>query len=87
MGWKFKVGDCVRTPDGRFGRVRGRLNAQVRVRVRRHSGGSHQFVLHSAAELVLIDCPKGWMSPEGYRRYLRVTLAKMRLRQLLRSRR
>ena len=26
-------------------------------------------------------CPKGWMSPVGYVRYLKVSLAKMRQRQ------
>jgi hypothetical protein len=28
-----------------------------------------------------VDCPKGWMSPDGYARYLETTLAKMRQRQ------
>jgi len=32
-------------------------------------------------DLRRVDCPKGWMSPAGYLRYLRVTLAKMRQRQ------
>jgi hypothetical protein len=28
-----------------------------------------------------VECPKGWMSPEGYNRYLKTTLAKLRARQ------
>lgn len=35
----------------------------------------------AAKALRRVDCPKGWMSPAGYQRYLRVTLAKMRQRQ------
>jgi hypothetical protein len=31
-------------------------------------------------ELHRVACPKGWMSPAGYVRYLRVTLAKMQQR-------
>jgi hypothetical protein len=34
-----------------------------------------------AGDLQRVDCPKGWMSPEGYVRYLKVTLAKMQQRQ------
>jgi len=34
----------------------------------------------SADTLEPVSCPKGWMSPEGYQRYLRVTLRKMRAR-------
>ena len=33
------------------------------------------------AQLEPVECPRGWMSPDGYRRYLRVTLAKMRERE------
>jgi hypothetical protein len=35
----------------------------------------------AAKDLRRIDCPKGWMSPAGYVRYLRVTLTKMRQRE------
>jgi len=73
-------GDCVRIPDGRIGRVRGRKGALVKVRVRRRSSNSHQFLMCSADTLEPVSCPKGWMSPEGYQRYLRVTLRKMRAR-------
>jgi len=74
-------GDCVRLPDGRIGRVRGRAGSLLKVRVKRASSDTHQFVMCSARTLRRVCCPKGWMSPDGYRRYLRVTLAKMRQRQ------
>jgi hypothetical protein len=74
-------GDCVKLPDGRIGRVRARIGQSYRVRVRRTSSDTHQFLILAAAALKLVPCPKGWMSPDGYRRYLRVTLAKMRQRQ------
>jgi hypothetical protein len=73
-------GDCVRVPDGRIGRVRGREGALVKVRVRRRSSNSHQFMMCNPDTLEPVSCPKGWMSPEGYQRYLRVTLRKMRAR-------
>ena len=73
-------GDCVRLPDGRIGRVRGRTGPLIKVRVKRTASDSHQFVMCAARALQRVACPKGWMSPEGYRRYLRVTLAKMRQR-------
>jgi hypothetical protein len=41
----------------------------------------HQFLTFTAAELPRVECPNGWMSPEGYARYLKVTLGKMRQRQ------
>ncbi len=37
--------------------------------------------MFAAGELKRVDCPKGWMSPGGYVRYLKVTLAKMRQRK------
>jgi hypothetical protein len=81
----FQFGDCVTVPDGRTGRVRGRVGTKYRIRVRRITSETHQFLFFSAVELQPVDCPKGWMTPEGYRRYLRVTLAKQRSR--LRNRR
>lgn len=80
MAARFQVGDCVRVPDGRPGRVRGRLGRKLRVRVRRQTSDTHQFLYCSPGELRRIPCPKGWMSPAGYRRYLRPTLAKLRAR-------
>ena len=74
-------GDCVKLPDGRIGRVRARSGGKVKVRVRRTTSATHQFVWFAAEELAPAECPKGWMSPTGYRRYLKVTLAKMKQRQ------
>ena len=73
-------GDCVRVPDGRIGRVRGREGALIKVRVRRRSSNAHQFLMFSPDTLEPVPCPKGWMNPEGYKRYLRVTLRKKRAR-------
>lgn len=77
----IKAGDCVAIPDGRIGRVRGRTGDQCKVRVRRTTSRSHQFLVVAVADLRLVNCPKGWMSPDGYTRYLKVTLAKMRQRE------
>ncbi len=81
MARTFREGDCVRIPDGRIGRVRGVSGQKYRVRVRRTTSPTHQFLMFAAGDLVRVDCPRGWMSPEGYVRYLRATLAKMRQRQ------
>jgi hypothetical protein len=80
MARAFQEGDCVRLPDGRIGRVRSVSGGQYRVRVRRTTSATHQFLMFVAGDLQRVDCPKGWMSPEGYLRYLNVTLAKMRQR-------
>ena len=77
----IKIGDCVRLLDGRIARVRDHHGDVYTVRVRRTTSRSHQFLDLSIHELTKIPCPKGWMSPEGYERYLKVTLEKMRLRQ------
>jgi hypothetical protein len=81
MARTFRVGDCVRIPDGRIGRVREVAGGKYRVRVRRTTSATHQFQTFAAKDLNRVDCPKGWMSEEGYARYLRVTLAKMRQRR------
>jgi len=81
MASSIRVGDCVRVPDARIGRVRNTVGDAFRVRVRRKTSQSHQFLMFAAKDLRRVDCPKGWMSPAGYLRYLRVTLAKMRKRQ------
>ena len=81
MSRTLRVGDCVRIPDGRVGRVREVSGRKYRVRVRRTTSATHQFLMFPAKDLKRVDCPKGWMSPEGYVRYLKVTLAKMRQRQ------
>ena len=80
MARTFREGDCVRIPDGRIGRVREVSRGKCRVRVRRATSATHQFLMFAAADLTCVDCPKGWMSPAGYVRYLKVTLAKMRQR-------
>jgi hypothetical protein len=81
MARTFRVGDCVRVPDGRTGRVREVLPGTYRVRVRRTTSPTPQFLIFAAADLRRVDCPKGWMSPEGYASYLKVTLGNMRHRQ------
>jgi hypothetical protein len=77
---RFTVGDCVRVPDGRVGRVREVDAGRYRVRVQRRTSKTHQFLELRAGDLTRVACPKGWMSPDGYRRYLKPTLAKMRQR-------
>lgn len=74
-------GDCVEIPDGRIARVRDIVQEEVRVRVRRKTSKSHQFLKFEKKELKKAPCPKGWMSSEGYNRYLQVTLEKMRKRK------
>ncbi len=80
MARPFVVGDCGRIPDGRIGRVREVTGGRYRVRVRRKTSNTDQFVEFAAEDLERVDCPKGWMSPEGYARYLDATLAKMKER-------
>ncbi len=81
MTVKILAGDCVKIPDGRIGRVREISSGLCRVRVRRATGNTHQFLFFRTRELKRVRCPGGWMSPAGYNRYLRATLAKMRERQ------
>lgn len=77
---KINCGDCVKIPDGRIARVRDISKNEYRVRVRRKNSKNHQFLKFAKDELTKAQCPKGWMSPEGYNRYLRETLAKMKKR-------
>ncbi len=81
MAKAWRMGDCVRLPDGRIGRVRAQSGRQYRVRVRRTTSATHQFLTLAAKDLERAACPRGWMSPEGYARYLAATLAKMRQRR------
>ena len=81
MARTFREGDCVRIPDGRIGRVREVSRGKCRVRLRRATSATHQFLMFAAKVMKHVDCPKGWMSPAGYVRYLKATLAKMRQRQ------
>jgi hypothetical protein len=81
MARAWRVGDCVCLPDGRIGRVREVAGNKYRVRVRRKTSATHQFLMFTAKELKRVNCPKGWMSPAGYTRYLTTTLTKMRQRR------
>jgi hypothetical protein len=80
MDAEIKPGDCVKIPDGRIARVRDAVNGVYRVRVRRKTSETHQFLEFNKQDIVRVDCPKGWMSPDGYNRYLKVTLEKMQAR-------
>jgi hypothetical protein len=81
MARRFVVGDCVRVPDGRVGRVRAVETSGYRVRLQRRTSKTHHFLTFRAGELLRVACPRGWMSPDGYRRYLKATLAKAKARQ------
>ena len=87
MSARFAVGDCVRVPDGRVGRVRAVEAGQYRIRVQRRTSRTYQFLELRAGMLTRVACPDGWMSPDGYRRYLKPTLAKLRIRQKAERRR
>ena len=80
MAYKIELGDCVKIPDGRIARVRDKVNGTYRVRVLRKTSKTHQFIEFQPEELIKVSCPKGWMSPEGYNRYLKITLEKLKLR-------
>ncbi len=80
MSKNFRPGDCVKLPDGRVARVRDAARGTYRVRVRRKTSKTHQFLRVAAQDLRKVACPKGWMSPEGYNRYLKVTLKKAKER-------
>ena len=73
-------GDCVRIQDGRIGRVRDITKKEYIVRVRRKNTKNHQFLKFTLEEVTKVQCPKGWMSSEGYNRYLKETLSKMKKR-------
>jgi hypothetical protein len=73
----IKPGDCVRILDGRIARVRDRLEGIYRVRAKRKTSQTRQFLEIHREDLRKVECPKGWMSPEGYNRYLKITLEKM----------
>jgi len=81
MARRFAVGDCVRVPDGRIGRVRALEKGAYRIRLQRRTSKTHQFLNFRAGELTRVACPKGWMSADGYRRYLKPTLTKLKQRQ------
>ncbi len=65
-GGPIRPGDCARIPDGRVARVRDEVpGGRYRVRVRRETSKTHQFLVLPDEELERVACPKGWMSPEG----------------------
>jgi hypothetical protein len=78
---EIKPGDCVIIADGRIARVRELNNGIYKIRVKRTTSQAHEFMEIPMEALTKIECPKGWMSPDGYNKYLRVTLEKMRLRK------
>ncbi len=80
MATGIKIGDCVKIPDGRIARVRERVAGKYKVRVRRKTSKTHQFLVFRVDQLEFVDCPRGWMSREGYNRYVKITLAKMKER-------
>ena len=55
MGRGFRVGDCVRIPAGRIGRVREVSGRQYRVRVRRATSATHQFLTFAAGDLKRVE--------------------------------
>ena len=77
----IQPGDCVQISDGRIARVRDNRGDTYRVRVKRKTSNTHQFLIFDQDSLSIVPCPKGWMSPEGYNRYLAVTLEKMKQRK------
>ena len=81
MAENIDCGDCVEIPDGRIARVRDISQEEVRVRARRKTSKSHQFLTFQKKDLKKVTCPKGWMSPPGYNRYLKITLEKMEKRK------
>jgi hypothetical protein len=80
MAASIKVGDCVRLTDGRIARVRDKSAGTFKIRVRRKTSRTHQFLVLGPDQLTRVNCPPGWMSPEGYNRYMKTTLAKVRMR-------
>jgi hypothetical protein len=67
----IQKGSCVRIPDKRVGRVREKINGKWKIRVRRKTSMSHEFLYFKPSELKSIPCPKGWMSIQGYNDYIR----------------
>ncbi len=53
----LREGDCVRLADGRIGRLRGRKGALFKVRVRRRTGKTQQFLMVEGGKLRRIACP------------------------------
>jgi len=75
-------GICVKIPDGRIGRVRefDKQKKKWKVRVKRSTSNTHQFLYFTKVELTVVSCPSGWMSVDGYNNYVKITLQKMKQR-------
>ena len=58
MPRRFSVGDCVRVPDGRIGRVRAIEKGGYRVRLQRRTSKTHQFMVFRAGELAPRRVPR-----------------------------
>jgi len=82
---KIHTGDCVTVPDGQIGRVRLVEGNKVKVRLMRTTSHTHHFLRYQQFEVKIVACPKGWMSPEGYNKYLKVTLEKMQKRNAIKT--
>ena len=70
-----------RAPWAKLSLISALSGGKCKVRVRRKTSESHEFLMLDRRALKRVNCPKGWMSREGYARYLKVTLAKMRERE------
>jgi hypothetical protein len=81
MAKRIVIGGCVKIPDGRIARVRKKSGNEYVVRVRRKTSKTHQFLKFPSSKLKSVPCPKGWMSVQGYNRYLKITLSKMKKRK------
>ena len=71
-------GACVKIPDGRIGRLReyNKKDRTWKVRVKRNTSDTHQFLYFKSTQLTITNCPKGWMSIAGYNSYIKLTLGK-----------
>lgn len=77
----IRVGCCVKLNDRRIGRVREKTSTGLwKVRVKRFTSDTHQFLYLKRNEMKVVKCPQGWMSIDGYNRYVKKTLAKMKER-------
>jgi hypothetical protein len=70
-------GCCVKLKDGRIGRVREFKSGLWKIRVKRFTSNTHQFVYLKRSDIKIVKCPDGWMSVNGYNNYVRKTLKKM----------
>jgi hypothetical protein len=70
----IKTGACVKIPDNRIGRVRDKnKQGEWRIRVKRKTSDTHQFLYFKSNQLKEVTCPAGWMSVAGYNSYIKKT--------------